>query len=224
MFKIYTPKEWNSIFDCPSLMIDDEGLIWKADEYYKVLFGEPSGRVDWKAGKIYGADMGYGLMAEPIAYIDEKNGVTEIRNARNGVFSAPILYLQNGKIYTPDQYTAIFSCPGGYIREDKRVEDIRTESAPEEKQRTDEGSGAGKTILKFGGIIFAIYIVVQGLAVSVPWLAWVLLIGLAAFLLYKGHTMPESDPRKKKFKVLGVVTSVITVAAIIFLVVCMNTL
>lgn len=229
MFKIYTPKEWNSIFDCPSLMIDDEGLIWKADEYYKVLFGEPSGRIDWKAGRIYGADLGYGLMAEPIAYMEEKNGVTEILDARNGIFSAPILYLKNDKIYTPEQYTAVFDCPGGYIREEKRAEETRTATADteierEETQRSSAVTGGGMGFMKLIGILFAIYIVVQGLFVGAPWLGWALPIGTTAFLLYKGFTLPDGDPRKEKSKVLGVIMGIITVAAMIFLGVFLNTL
>ncbi len=52
MIKFYTPKEWNSLFDCPSLIIDNWGKIWAADQYQMVLSGEPCGRIDYEGGKI----------------------------------------------------------------------------------------------------------------------------------------------------------------------------
>lgn len=116
MLQFYTPKEWNSLFNCPSLIIDDNGKIWSADAYYKPLFGEPSGRVDYTGGKIYGKDLGYGLLAEPIAYLETKNGVIEIRDAKKGLFSAPILYIKDGKVYTPERFTALFDAPDGYFK------------------------------------------------------------------------------------------------------------
>lgn len=230
MIKIYTPKEWSSVFDCPGLMIDDDGLIWKADEYYKLLFGEPCGRIDYAAGKIYGADMGHGMMAQPIACMEEKNGVTEIRDAKAGYFSAPILYLKDGKIYTPDQYFAVFDCPGAYIRKEEKEENQEEYKKSEpaeagmnqgESQSAPAGSGSGSGILKLGGILFAIYLVVQGVFVGAPWLGWALPIGTTAFLLYKGYTLPESDPRKKKSQVLGMIMGVITAVAMIALAACL---
>lgn len=103
MIKFYTPKEWNSLFDCPSLIIDNWGKIWAADQYQMVLSGEPCGRIDYEGGKIYGKDLGYGMFAEPIAYLETKNGVTRIMDAKKGLFSAPILYIQDDKVYTPEQ-------------------------------------------------------------------------------------------------------------------------
>lgn len=119
MIKCYTPKQWHSLFDCPSLIIDEEGKIWAADEYYKVLFGEPSGRIDYAGGKIYGKDPGYGMFSEPIAYLETKNGVIQVMDAKNGLFSSPILYIQDNKVYTPEQWTSIWNCPGGYLKEDQ---------------------------------------------------------------------------------------------------------
>ena len=118
MMKFYTPREWHSLFDCPSLIIDDEGKIWSADNYYKILSGEPCGRIDYTGGKIYGSDLGYGMFAEPIAYLETKNGVTRVLDAKRGFSSAPILYIQNNKVYTPDQWTSIIDTPGGHIQKD----------------------------------------------------------------------------------------------------------
>ena len=81
MIKFYTPNEWYSLFQCPSLIIDDEGKIWKADEYFAIISGAPVGRVDYTRGCIYGEDMGYGLFAAaPIAHLETKNGVIEVRD------------------------------------------------------------------------------------------------------------------------------------------------
>ncbi len=118
MIKFYTPKEWHSLFDCPSLIIDDWGKIWAADNYYMVLSGEPCGKIDYQGGKIYGKDLGYGMFAEPIAYLETKNGVTRIMDAKKGLFSSPMLYIQDDKVYTPEQWTSLFDAPGGYIKKD----------------------------------------------------------------------------------------------------------
>ena len=53
MLQFYTPKQWYSLFQCPSLIIDDEGKIWKADEYFAIISGAPVGRVDYARGCIY---------------------------------------------------------------------------------------------------------------------------------------------------------------------------
>lgn len=116
MLQIYTPKQWYSLFNCPSLMIDDNGLIWAADEYYKILFSSPSGKIDYAAGKIYGKDLGGGLFSEPIGYLETKNGVTRIMDAKQGYFSTPILYIQGNKIYTAEEYGSIFGAPSGYVQ------------------------------------------------------------------------------------------------------------
>lgn len=117
MMQIYTPKQWYSLFDCPSLIIDDQGLIWAADEYYKLLFSSPSGKIDYSAGKIYGKDLGHGMFSEPIGYLETKNGVTSIMDAKQGFFSAPILYIKDNKIYTSEEYCSIFGAPSGYVKE-----------------------------------------------------------------------------------------------------------
>lgn len=119
MLKLYTPKEWYSLFDCPSLIVDDDGKIWSADNYYKIMFREPSGRIDYARGRIYGKDLGYGLFSEPIAYMETKNGVTRILDAKKGLFSSPILYIRNNKVYTPRQWMDIIDSPGSYIKDTK---------------------------------------------------------------------------------------------------------
>ena len=139
MIKFYTPNEWYSLFQCPSLIIDDEGKIWKADEYFAIISGAPVGRVDYARGCIYGEDLGYGpLAAAPIAYLETKNGVIEVRDGKKGVFSAPILYIKDDKVYTPEQYTALFDAPSGYIKEEAKEE-------KEEKETSGVSSYFGKS-------------------------------------------------------------------------------
>lgn len=121
MIEFYTPKEWYSLFQCPNLIIDDEGKIWKANDYYTIISGTPVGRVDYARGCIYGEDLGYGpLAAAPIAYLETKNGVTQVLDGKKGIFSAPILYIKDDKVYTPEQYTALFDAPSGYIKKEEK--------------------------------------------------------------------------------------------------------
>lgn len=142
MLQFYTPKQWYSLFQCPSLIIDDIGKIWKADDYYKIISGAPVGRVDYARGCIYGEDLGYGLLAAaPIAYLETKNGVTQVLDGKKGLFSAPILYIKDDKVYTPEQYTALFDAPSGYIKEE----------AKEEKEAVGVSSFFGKSDGSDGG-------------------------------------------------------------------------
>lgn len=113
MMKIYTPKEWLSLFGgSPSLVIDDNGYIYSADGYYKIISDRPIGKMDNRY--IYGKDF-----RTPIARLERKNGRTEVYDEKAGIFSAPILYIQNDKIYTPDEYLRIFGGnTSGYIKRD----------------------------------------------------------------------------------------------------------
>ncbi|MGN1027864.1 MAG: hypothetical protein ACI4P4_15825 [Faecousia sp.] len=145
MLKFYTPNEWYSLFQCPSLIIDDEGRIWKADDYYKIISGAPVGRVDYTRGCIYGEDLGYGLLASaPIAYLETKNGVTQVLDGKKGLFSAPILYIKDDKVYTPERYTALFDAPSGYIKEEAKEE-------KEEEEAVGVSSFFGKSEDSDGG-------------------------------------------------------------------------
>lgn len=154
MTKIYTPREWHSLFDCPCLIIDDEGKIWAADNYYKALFGEPSGRIDYAGGKIYGKDLGYGMLSEPIAYLETKNGVIQVMDAKKGLFSSPILYIENNKVYTPDQWKSFFDSPGGYIKNNQpsggghsgSSSDSSSGGKPDSGGSSSSGSGGGSPL------------------------------------------------------------------------------
>lgn len=204
MMKVYTPKQWYSLFDCPSLIIDDQGLIWAADEYYKVLFGSPSGKVDFSAGKIYGKGLGYDLFEEPIAYLSQKNGVTEIRDAKQGIFSAPILYIKDNKIYTLEEYCSIFDAPGGFIRQEKESPfaesgQFASGSAGGAAAGSEGGpvSGLGVLALKIGGVMLTAYCVLIGVANALPiWLSILLGIALIGGLGYMGWFSKDQAKHK----------------------------
>lgn len=204
MLQFYTPKEWYSLFNCPSLIVDNDGKIWRADEYYKILFGEPSGRVDYAKGKIYGKDLGYGLMAEPIAYLETKNGVMEVRDAQKGLFSAPILYIKDDKVYTPERFFSLFDSPNGFIKkDDKEYPDAASGGFRTGSGDSSEGvpSGViGPALLKIGGVLLLFICVVNGLAMAMPlWLLVLLWVAAAVGLGYLGFFAPESN-RTKAFR------------------------
>lgn len=212
MLQFYTPKEWYSLFNCPSLFVDDEGKIWSADEYYKILFGEPSGRIDYAGGKIYGKDLGYGLMAEPIAYLETKNGTIGVRDAKKGLFSSPILYIRDDKVYTPERFFSLFDNPNGFIkREDKEDPDTGSGSSsgsgPSGSHTGSGGSSGGvpsgvigPAMLKIGGGLLLFCCVVNGLGAAMPlWLLVLLWVAAAVGLGYMGFFAPESN-RTKPFR------------------------
>lgn len=152
MFEVYTPKEWSSFFKSPCLIIDDNYLIWEADQYYKILFGEPSGRIDIATGKIYGKGLGYSLMQAPIGYIDEKNGVLEIRRS-GGTWSSPILYIKDDKIYTPDRFYSIFDNPNGYINNPEKPTNY---TQPSNSSSSSDSRGRS-SVIDLGGIGFVLF-------------------------------------------------------------------
>ena len=200
MLQFYTPKEWYSLFNCPSLIVDNDGKIWSADEYYKILFGEPSGRIDYAKGKIYGKDLGYGLMAEPIAYLETKNGVIEVRDANKGLFSAPILYIRDDKVYTPERFFSLFDSPNGFIKKKDR-EDPDTDSRGSHTGSGGSSGGViGPALLKIGGGFLLFYCVVIGLGAALPlWLLVLLWVAAAVGLGYMGFFAPKSY-RTKAFR------------------------
>ena len=204
MLQFYTPKEWYSLFNCPSLIVDDDGRIWSADEFYKTLFGEPSGRVDYAGGKIYGKDLGYGLMVEPIAYLEKKNGVTEVRDAKKGMFSSPILYIKDDKVYTPERFFSLFDTPNGFFKKEDK-EDSDAGSGDFHTGSGDSSGGApsgviGPALLKIGGGLLLLYCVVMGLGAAMPlWLLVLLWVAAAVGLGYMGFFAPESN-RTKAFR------------------------
>ena len=119
MTKIYTPKQWRQYFRCASIIIDDDGRIFSADDYYKT-FRSPIGKVDYSKNYIYGEDYS-STFATPIAQMVQNGDEIRVYEYGGGVFADPILYIKNKKIYTPDEYFRIFGGEAsGYIEEDEK--------------------------------------------------------------------------------------------------------
>lgn len=200
MIKLYTPKQWHSLFDCPSLIIDNDGKIWEADSYYKILSGEPSGRIDYAGGKVYGRDLGYGMFSEPIAYLETKNGVIRVMDAKEGISSSPILYIENDKVYTPEQYCAVFDAPSGYIRQEDQRRSADSSAGTSVSGADYSGgasSGLGLWLLKAGGLMLAGYCVIGGIANALPiWASILLGIILVGGLAYKGWFSKDKSKQK----------------------------
>lgn len=116
MTKIYTPKEWLSFFSCPSIVIDDDGYIYSAEDYHKMI-RSPIGRINYQSNYIYGKDYN-ALMPVPIAYMVRSQDVIKVYQYGK-VYGSPILYIQNNKIYIPDEYFRVFGGnASGYIKQD----------------------------------------------------------------------------------------------------------
>lgn len=142
MIKVYTPKAWLSVFGgSPSLVINDDGYIYSADQYYRIFTGTPIGKIDYEKGLIY--DKHYNdLFPTPIAYTTAKSDVIEIREYGKSNFSDPILYIKGDKLFTPEEYFRIFGgAASGYIKREEKGDDI-SGRVPAGKTNTYENSGA----------------------------------------------------------------------------------
>lgn len=117
MFEIHTPKSWHSIFTYPSIIVDDDGLIYNSAEYHKLL-RNPIGKFDYNSGYIYGEDY-CKLMPSPIGRIKKDGTVTIIFGEDYDTLNpTPILYIKGNEIYSPDEYNKLFSTPSAYIKKD----------------------------------------------------------------------------------------------------------
>lgn len=115
MIKFYTPRNWVSIFDAPSIIIDDDGLIYTESEYYK-LSKTACGRVDTKTGYIYGKGHYSGLTA-PIGMVKQEYNCIEIYGDDFASIRAmPIYYIQGDAVYTAEEYGKVFKQAEGYIK------------------------------------------------------------------------------------------------------------
>ena len=94
MIKVYTPKEWMSLFHgAPSLVID-QGKIYAGNTYHNLVSKDVVGV--WKGDLIYGPDY-YKSGAKAIGKIKTKGTVKEVYGV-NG--SAPILYRWQQSLYS----------------------------------------------------------------------------------------------------------------------------
>lgn len=194
MMKVYTPKEWLSVFGgSPSLVIDDKGYIYSADGYYKLISDSPIGRIDYQKGHIY--DKHYAdLFPTPIAYMVNSDGVTKVMEYGKSHFSEPILYIQNDKIYTPSEYYRIFGGnASGYIKRDTPTNSNASSNDSASTRRSSSNNSAfwdsrlGGIVLFFGAVcIFAVAQSFEKLAQkgAAFWIPFILIVALTLVLRY----------------------------------------
>lgn len=214
MIQIYTPKQWFSVFGgCPSLIIKDNGEIYSAEDYNKILEGPPIGKIDYARGHIYGKDYA-SLMPVPIGYLEKTPNVTKVYDSVPTLSVSPILYIQDDKVYTPEQYTSIFgSNAAGYIkREETTLSGGSVNSNWSPFSETDSNSslgGFGVSLLKLGGILLAVYCVIGGVIAGVSaalplWVMIVLTLSLPAWLGYMAFFAKKTE-KTKAFKIALIV-------------------
>lgn len=114
MFRIYTPQQWFSLFRCAELIIEEDGLIYNADDEFK-SFRQAIGKIDYASGFIYGEDY-YKSWPIPVGKIVQDGDITKIYGEDYTSLSAwPILYIRGNSIYTADQFFKSFPMEAGYI-------------------------------------------------------------------------------------------------------------
>lgn len=195
MMKVYTPKEWLSVFGgSPSLIIDDKGYIYSADGYYKLISDSPIGKIDYEKGHIY--DKHYAdLFPTPIAYMVNSDGVTKVMEYGKSHFSEPILYIQGEKIYTPSEFYRLFGGnASGYIKRDTPSSGSASFNDSSSSRRSSSNNSAsfwdsrlGGIILFFGAVcIFAVGQSFNKLAQkgAAFWIPFILIITLTLVLRY----------------------------------------
>ena len=113
MIKVYTPKEWMSLFHgAPSLVID-QGKIYAGNTYHNLVSKDVVGV--WKGDLIYGPDY-YKSGAKAIGKIKTKGTVKEVYGVNDGSESAaPLFYIVGNKVYTAKEYSKWFKSPSAYI-------------------------------------------------------------------------------------------------------------
>lgn len=115
MIKFYTPRNWMRVFDTPSVIIDDDGLIYSETEYYK-LSKTACGRVDTKTGYIYGNGHYSGLTA-PVGMVKQgPNSIEIYGDDFASIMAVPIYYIQGGNVYTAEEYGKVFGVAAGYAK------------------------------------------------------------------------------------------------------------
>ncbi len=157
MFKIYTPQQWFSIFRCAELIIEDDGLVYSEEDYYK-SFRQAIGKFDYASGFIYGEDY-YRWGAIPIGKIQQEGNVTKIYGEDYTRLSAqPIFYIRDNRIYSADQFYKTFPMEAGYIDGTFAGTDktTRADSVGSSSSRYTESSYSANSDASSEGGIFSI--------------------------------------------------------------------
>ncbi len=118
MLKIYTPQAWYATLgNYPSVIIEDDGLIYSEEDYYKT-FRNPVGKLDAGKGFIYGPDYMKNF-AQPIGAIKNRGSVTAIYGPDYvQSFAQPILYIRDNRIYPAEEFFKLFPQEAGFIKDE----------------------------------------------------------------------------------------------------------
>lgn len=128
MLEIHTPKSWRSIFSFPSIIVDDEGYIFNADDYHKFV-RYPVGKIDYGSGYIYGEDY-QKLVRTPIGCIEKDGDVTKVFGKDyDKLIRDPVLYIKGNEVYSYEEYHKLFSTPSYYIKSDAAKNSSGTDPA-----------------------------------------------------------------------------------------------
>ena len=168
MIKFYTPKNWISVFDAPSIIIDDDGLIYTESEYYK-LSKTACGRVDTKTGYIYGKGYYSGLTA-PIGMVKQEHNCIEIYGDDfASIMAVPIYYIQGDAIYTAEEYGKVFKQAEGYIKREAAADGPKNFNAAlggDVPRGENTGCGAAKGKAD-GGCLSVIWSVIKSAVIII---------------------------------------------------------
>lgn len=117
MIEVYThDAHLRLIGGYPSLYIDDSGLIYTKDEYRKAIGRIPCGKVDFARCRVYGRDY-QDTVRTPISEFKRSGSQIAVYTFPRTTGNVPFLYIENGMIYTPDQFHAtIGRQPAGYAK------------------------------------------------------------------------------------------------------------
>lgn len=167
MYKIYTPNEWYTTFGCASLIIEDDGFIYNGEDYNGIM-PVPIGKIDYAKGLIF--DKSYqDYMPRAIGSIEDKGDVKVIYGEDfREIMPKPLLYIQNNRIYTAEEFYSITPSVSGYVSGGNNSVQSYTSSSSTYSSSTSSAGSSGTSsksgsyegdveegpIAKFFGAIF----------------------------------------------------------------------
>lgn len=166
MIKFYTPNNWRTFFDAPSIIIDDDGYIYTEDEYYK-LSRTACGRVDIKTGYIFGKGHYSGLTA-PIGMVKKGYNCIEIYGDDfASIMAVPIYYIQGDIVYTAEEYGKVFKQAEGYIKRDNSNSGQEEFDASFSGSASSGGGSMGERGKKEAGFLSELWKVISPIVIIV---------------------------------------------------------
>lgn len=198
MIKFYTPRNWMSVFDSPSVIIDDDGLIYSEAEYYK-LSKTACGRVDTKTGYIYGNGHYSGLTA-PVGMVKQgPNSIEIYGDDFASIMAVPIYYIQGGNVYTAEEYGKVFGVAAGYAK--GNIPNGNQGNQPVAGSGAPVGGGGANAVVKSASILWNVIKVA------------VIIIGLLALSVFVWNEMYLSGSEYTQIMIANVICLLIGLLA-----------